>query len=145
MIVDGAATLAIYSSVLTGRQITHALGIAPTEVHERGDLTRAGIAGRALGAEQLTYQRAQWSLDAPPVVDRSDATGLASVRALVDFVKHKADEIRALRPMCDTIIWWHGSSDSSQGGFVMPADLLADLASIGCDLYGAAYFDEEDA
>ena len=147
MIIDGTATLVIYSDTLTAAEVTDALGITPTEAHEKGDPTRAGIAGRPLRADRLTYQRAQWSLEAPQPEDQPDDTELASVSRLVDIVKHKADELRALRATCETIIWWYGSSDNSQGGFVMTAGLLADLGSLGCDLYGTAYLDdaEEDA
>ena len=144
MIVDGTATLAIYSEVLTVAQITESLGLVPTEAHDRGETTRAGLAGRPLRAEFLTYQRTHWTLDAPHSGDPSDETGLASVWALVDALIHRAPELLALRDTCETIIWWHGSSDSSQGGFVIPGPLLADLAALGCDFYGTAYLDEVD-
>lgn len=44
---------------------------------------------------------------------------------------------------CETIIWWAGDSDSVQRGFVIPADLLKDLASLGCDFYGTAHLEDD--
>ncbi|WP_223622937.1 hypothetical protein [Microbacterium sp. EST19A] len=59
-------------------------------------------------------------------------------------VEGKADVLSALRPACDTVISWYGSSDSSQGGFVMDAELLAGLAALGCVLVGTTYLSDEE-
>ncbi|MDR6867946.1 hypothetical protein J2Y69_002554 [Microbacterium resistens] len=138
---DGMATLSIYSDHLTAAQITDVLGIPPTRTHERGDPTYAARSGRPHLAKHLTYPQAQWHLNSP-VAEGFGAFG--SLRALLDSVKPQATRIRDLRPSCETIIWWHGSSDSSQGGFAMPANVISDLAAIGCDLYGTTYLAEED-
>lgn len=78
------------------------------------------------------------------LIDPGDQTGFGSVRALVSVFRGKAATLARLRPDCETIIWWSGDSDSTQGGFVLPADLIADLAAFGCDLYGTAFLDEDN-
>ncbi|WP_341947187.1 DUF4279 domain-containing protein [Microbacterium sp. LWH11-1.2] len=137
MITDGRATLSIYSTEMTAVEITTALGIVPSKTYEQGDLTPSGRAGRLLKPQYLTYQQAGWHLDAPDSVDDPDA--FRSLRALVRSIERKAEVLRTLRPACDTVIRWYGSSDSSQGGFVMDAELLVGLAALGCDLVGTAY------
>lgn len=142
MITDGQATLAIYSTEMTAAEITAALGITPSRANEQGDLTRSGRAGRALKPQYLRYQHAGWHLDAPDSYDDPDA--FRSLRALVRAVESKAEILRALRPACDTKIWWYGSSDSSQGRFVMDAELISGLAALGCDLFGTTYLDDQE-
>lgn len=142
VITDGKATLSIYSTEMTAVEITAALGITPSKANEHGELTPSGRAGRHLKPQYLTYQQAGWHLDAPDSVDDPDA--FRSLRALVRSIEGRADVLRTLRPACDTVIRWYGSSDSSQGGFVMDAELLAGLAALGCDLVGTTYLSDEE-
>ena len=144
MIRGNRSTLSVYSDVRTAVQITAVLGLEPHLSNETGDPTRAALVGRNLKPEAMTYQRAHWSFTADDsMVDAEDETGFSSLRVLIDVFRDRADALASLRPDCETVIWWSGDSDSSQGGFVIPADLLTDLALLGCDLYGTAYLGGE--
>jgi hypothetical protein len=139
------STLSVYSDVRSTAEITAVLGLQPHRNAEKGDLKAAARAGRPLGSPHRAYERSHWSFQAEEDrIDPNDQTGFASLRVPVDVFREKADVLEALRSDCETIIWWSGDSDSGQGGFVMPADLLVDLARIGCDLYGTAFLHEAD-
>jgi hypothetical protein len=143
MIVGDRSTLSIYSHARTAAEITAILGLQPSESAEKGEPKRAALAGRQLAPRHMTYERSQWSFDAEKsAADPDDETGFASLRVLVDVFRDKGQLLESLRADCETIVWWSGDSDSSQGGFVLPADLLADLARLGCDLYGTAFLGE---
>lgn len=129
MIVSSRATLSVYSETVTAAEVTAALGIEPTRSSERAGSTKP---------------RSHWTLDVAEV-DPDDAGGFEAVARLVGLLRDRADALAALRPACETIIWWSGDSDGTQGGFVIPAALLVDLAALGCDLYGTAYLAETDA
>lgn len=145
MIVRSRSTLSIYSEVRTSAEITSTLGLEPSRNADLGELTRAALAGRRLEPRFMIHQRTHWSFDADESLDDSDdPTGVRSLRVLVGHFRLRTDALRSLRPDCETIIWWSGDSDSAQGGFAIPADLLADLALLGCDLYGTAYLDDEN-
>jgi hypothetical protein len=145
MIVDSRSSLSLYSELRTAAEITVVLSLEPDDSEEMGEPTRAARAGRNLSPKYMIDQRAHWSLDADPsAVDPDDKTGFGSLRVLVAAIRNSAPALESLRPDCETIIWWSGYSDSVQGGFVKPADLIANLALLGCDLYGTAYFDEDD-
>ncbi len=144
MIVRSRSSISIYSDSRSAVEMTKALEIQPHHSNELGDPTRSALAGRVLKPEYMTYQRARWSFDADQsLIDPEDETGFGSLRVLVNVFRPRAAALASLRADCETIIWWSGDSDSSQGGFVIPADLLADLAILGCDLYGTAYLDED--
>lgn len=142
MITDGHASLVIRSDATTAAQMTVTLGLEPSEAHEIGEPTRAAMAGRSLSPEWMSYQVAWWKLDAP---DEQSDDPFGSLRGLLHLLAESTDALETLRASCETRIWWHGSSDSSQGGFVMDADLLKALAKSGCDLYGTAYLDGGDS
>ena len=145
MIVTSRSSLSIYSDARTAVEMTRVLGIDPHYSNEIGDPTSAALAGRVLKPKYMTYQRAHWSFDADEsLIDPEDETGFASLRVLVDVFRPRAAALATLRADCETIIWWSGDSDSEQGGFVIPADLLSDLAALGCDLYGTAYLEQDD-
>lgn len=145
MIRYNRSSLCVYSESRTAQEVTEVLGIEPTESHEKGAPTRAGLAGRPLKAQYLTYQQSGWIYDADESSgDPDDQTGFSSLRTLVDVFADRADALAELRENCDTVIWWSGDSDSSQGGFVIPAALLADTARLGCDLRGTAWIDSDD-
>ncbi|HEY4153164.1 MAG TPA: hypothetical protein VGM38_07555 [Pseudolysinimonas sp.] len=145
MIRGNRSTLAVYSQLRTAAEMTAVLDLEPHESNEVGEPTRAALAGRDLKPEAMAYQRAHWSFTADEsLVDPEDETGFSSLRVLLDVFRDRANAISSLRPDCETVIWWSGDSDSSQGGFVIPADLLADIALLGCDLYGTAYLIDED-
>ncbi len=144
MIVSSRSTLQISSDSLTVAEMTSVLGIAPHHSHEKGDATRSALAGRKLEAEYMTYPSALWSFEADEsAVDPDDHTGFGSLRVLVEAFSGRLGALNSLKQSCKLAISWAGESDSSQGGFVIPADLLADLAAMGCDLYGTAYIDDK--
>jgi hypothetical protein len=128
MIVSSRATLGVYSDTVTAAEVTAVLGIEPTRFSERAGSTKP---------------RSHWTLEVPSV-DPDDDGGFEAVALLVELLRDRADALAALRPACETIIWWSGDSDGTQGGFVIPASLLADLAVLGCDLYGTAFLAETD-
>ncbi|MFJ3491766.1 hypothetical protein [Leifsonia aquatica] len=137
MIVANRSSLSIFSETRTVAEITEALGIEPHSSADAGQPTRAAVAGRSLAAEYMRHQRTKWTFDSgPSFVDGEDDQGVGSLRAVVDVFRGKADVLRSLRPDCETVIWWSATSDNSQGTFVVPADLLADLALLGCELRG---------
>jgi hypothetical protein len=143
MIVTNRATLAVYSDEMSATAISEVLGIQPHSSNERGDPTAAALAGIDVRTDLLTHQRAHWSFDADlSDVDPDDGTGFGALRALIEAFRSKFEALNDLKPRCELIVWWSGYSDSDQGGFVIPADLLVDLAAMGCDLYGTAYLDD---
>jgi hypothetical protein len=143
MIVHSRSSLSIYSEIRTAAEMTAVLGIHPSDSNEIGEPTKAAFPGR--NAANATYQRAHWTLGADEsAVDLQDTTGFASLRVLIAAIRDSAQALKSLRPDCETIIWWSGYSDSVQGGFVMPADLIADIALLGCDLYGTAYLEDDE-
>lgn len=145
MIVANRSTLSIYSDTRAVAEITAALGIEPQNGADVGQPTRAALAGRALAAEYMSHQRTSWSFDSgPSFVDGEDDQGVGSLRALVEVFRGKADVLRSLRPECEMVIWWSGDADSSQGTFVIPADLLADLALLGCEFRGTTFLDDDE-
>ncbi|MEV4735785.1 MULTISPECIES: DUF4279 domain-containing protein [unclassified Microbacterium] len=129
---------------MTVREISALLGLEPTRSGDKGDLTPAGRAGRNLAPEYLRYPRAFWSLGA---IDREpsaeDRTGFSALRELVEILAPVADALAVLREGGETIIWWSGDSDSTQGGFVLEADLITRLAALGCHVYGTAFLSED--
>lgn len=145
MIRGNRASLSIHSDTKTVAEISAMLGLEPTAWGDKGDLTRAGRAGRNYAPERLTRQRTYWSLmksvDEPSAVDQ---TGFAALRALVRRLEPNAQALAELRVGGETRLWWSGDSDSTQGGFVLAADLISSLAALGCDVFGTAYLTEND-
>jgi hypothetical protein len=43
---------------------------------------------------------------------------------------------------CDARIWWSLDSDSTQGGFILPADLADSISALGVDIHATVYLDE---
>jgi hypothetical protein len=145
MVVDSSASLAIYSDTHTAAEVTSTLGIEPTTGGEIGDAKHPPrIGGDGTPARQFFYNQATWIFDIPEGQDSDDESGFASVRQLVDAFRDKSQELAQLRINYRTVIWWSGQSDSFQGGFVIPADLLSDLGALGCDLFGTVYTGEGD-
>ncbi len=62
--------------------------------------------------------------------------GQRSLRELVARLVPKAAEVRALAAELDAAIRWSAHSDSTQGGFVLNAELLAGIAALGVPLFG---------
>ncbi len=145
MIRGNRASLSIHSDTKTVAEISEILGLEPTAWGDKGDLTPAGRAGRNHTPERLTRQRTYWSLtesDHEPVA--GDQTGFSALRALVARLEPNVQALMELRRGGETTLWWSGDSDSTQGGFVLEADLIRCLSMLGCDLFGTAFLAESD-
>ena len=112
----------IHSHTLSHSEITAALGLDPTWTAD---------------GEHVTWVLEQPGEDAQYV----DGTGSLCLEKLVARLEGLAQNLAQLRETCDTTIWWHGSSNSEQGGFELHAQLVAGLGLLGCDLVGTVYFD----
>ena len=112
----------IHSDTLSHSDITAALGLEPTWTAD---------------GEHVT-----WVLDQPGEDEQyDDATGSLCLEKLVARLEGLAQNLAQLREACDTTIRWFGTSNSEQGGFELPAQLVAGLGVLGCDLVGTVYFD----
>lgn len=121
------------------------LGIYPMSSGDVGELTSAGRNGVNVAPERRRHQRAFWSItDTDDDTDPEDGTGFASLRKLVARLAPHVNALADLRRTGETIIWWSGDSDSTQGGFVLEADLIVALAGLGCPVYGTAYLSKDD-
>lgn len=138
MIVESSASLVITSTNLTAEQITQSLGIEPSVSRNIGD-PRGALRPDASGmVVQRKEHETYWRLDSG--AGRA-ADSFSSLVAVVKLLRDKGDRLASLSPMCTTVNVWSGFSDSEQGGFVLPAQLLLDLGALGCDLLGTAYLE----
>lgn len=145
MIQGNRASLSIHSDTKTVAEISAMLGLEPTDWGDKGDLTPAGRAGRNYAPERLTHQRTFWSLtESVDEPNADDQTGFSALRALVVRLEPNAPVLMELRQGGETTLWWSGDSDSTQGGFVLEADLIHDLSKLGCDVFGTAFLAEDD-
>lgn len=145
MIQGNRASLSIHSDTKSVAEISAMLGLQPTDWGDRGDLTPTGLAGRNYAPERLTYQQTYWSLtESVDEPSGDDQTGFSALRALVVRLEPRAQALAELRQGGETVLWWSGDSDSTQGGFVLEADLIDHLAKLGCDVFGTAYLAEDD-
>jgi hypothetical protein len=135
VVPNGDATLIIKSTTLTIRQITEALGLQPSRTAERGEPISPTM--------QRSREESIWALDGAPSSDPSDQTGFGSMRNLLAALQDKTEVIESLRASCRILLDWHGFSDSEQGGFVMPSDVIRAAAGLGCDLFGTVYLDPD--
>jgi hypothetical protein len=145
MVIDNSASLALYSETHSAVAVTEALGLVPETSGEIGDAkhpVRIGADGQPV--RQFFYKEATWIYKVPEEVDPNDQSGFSSVRRLVDLFREKSKVLAELRENYRTVIWWAGFSNSSQGGFVIDADLLVSLGELGCDLFGTVYIDDDE-
>jgi heme-degrading monooxygenase HmoA len=139
VVVDSSAILKILSDSLTCDEITKALGIEPSLSHDKGDpkgKPRPDAHGTLV---QRRYDSAVWSWHA----ETSDDTtvGPSSLEQIVSTFASRADALATLRESCTILVDYRGHSDSTQGGFVFPAEVVAGLAALGCDVFGSVYTD----
>jgi hypothetical protein len=144
MIRGNRASFSVYSDTKTVNEISVMLGLEPTRSGDKGDLTPAGRAGRDLAPERLRYQQTHWSLSVVNEPSEEDQTGFSSLRELMAMLQPSSQVLAELRQGGETRLWWSGDSDSTQGGFVLEADLISYLAKLGCDVFGTAYLAEND-
>ena len=134
MVIDGYASLVISSKTRRLEDITALLGIEPTSYWELGDPHTWQM--RDKPPESHPRRSSIWALHIHDVEfdHPEDETGLASLRRLADLLKGKGPILESLRPELDPTILWTGDSDSTQGGFYVPIDLVRDLSDLGCDI-----------
>lgn len=144
MIRGNRASFSVYSDTKTVGEISAMLGLEPSSSGEKGDLTPAGRAGRDLAPERLRYERADWSLTVVNKPSDEDQTGFSSLRALMARLQPSSQVLAELRQGGETTLSWSGDSDSTQGGFVLEADLISYLAQLGCDVFGTAFLTDDD-
>jgi heme-degrading monooxygenase HmoA len=142
MIVDSSASLSIYSVTRSAADISRALGVEPTESHEIGSPRRAPRSDAHGGILHTVWENSHWSIDAPPPNGDEEPDSFSCLMRLAGILGDKVDVLARLREDCETVIWYSGRSDSSQGGFVFPADVLLAIARLGCELCGTAYLSD---
>ncbi len=135
MIQFARASFSIHSTETDPDRITEALGLQPTKVGRIGE-------GRGLGKPR---SRHYWGVDGPRLGNtEEDQTGSAALAELVSIMRPAAGKVQNLPADCDAAIWWSADSDSTQGGFVLPAELLSALAELGVPLFGTIYVESDD-
>jgi hypothetical protein len=129
MITRDIASLVIQSRTEPAGPLTAALGLTPSRVSEIG-----------------RRPHSNWIYETEVAIPPEDpeSNRFASVRELLARIAPIGPQLRTLRPRYEYRIDWGGFSDSTQGGFVLPADVLAGLAALDCDLWGTVYLDERD-
>jgi hypothetical protein len=133
MIESGRASFVVTSTDTEPQVVSDILGLEPSEVIPKGTVLRSG----------RVREHHTWSID----VDNrdnteEDQTGTRPLRELLDSLRRAAGQVAGLPNDCEARLWWYGSSDSTQGGFVLPADLARDIAALGVDLYATVYLDD---
>jgi hypothetical protein len=143
--IDGKATLVISSHTHMASDVTRALGILPDWSAERGD-ERVRDDGTSVSLRRRYFESAMWALevDASPAtmmaVDEDAAKGFGTLYVLVDRLLGRGPSLAMLRDNDYAMyIRWYGTSGSAQGGFLLPKDLLRDIAELGCDFFGNVY------
>lgn len=110
--------------------VTQHLGLSPTTVSRKGDVSRSG----------RVRQHHTWAVDAGTFSnDDDDQTGTAALAALLEQCRVAFGRVGSLPEDCRARIVWSADSDSAQGGFVLTAELAAQIAALGVDLYGTVY------
>jgi hypothetical protein len=110
--------------------------MSPARSHDRGEPRN--------GTSRKTWEDSGWSSKHYQGDNDEDQTGFSSLRLLFDAFDEKLAVIHQLQTDFELTIWWSGRSDSTQGGFVLPADLVQRLAQYRCDFFGTAFLAEED-
>jgi hypothetical protein len=134
MIQSGRASLTVVSTETDPALISEILGIVPTRVKRRGSLRRSG----------RPLEHNVWTIE----VERSsntdaDETGTRPLSDLVASVRPAIGKLSLLPTDCEARIWWSADSDSTQGGFVIPAALAANIAALAVDVHATVYLEED--
>lgn len=126
MIQSGLATLTVLSITTTPETISSILGIEPTRVVLKDTVLRSGWVQKANA----------WTVDSDRMDNTpDDQTGTGALRWLLERCRPAAGRVELLPEDCQTRIWWTADSDSTQGGFVLPVELAAEIAALGADVY----------
>ena len=85
-----------------------------------------------------------WSLDVESLDNTDDDhTGTRALRELLLRASGAFGRVGNLPNDCETRVWWSADSDSSQGGFVLPIDLVKQISALGVDVHATVYLDDE--
>lgn len=116
----------IFGEIVTAREITERLGIAPTEAHEKGEQIRTRSARAA------TWTTAVWLLDSGlPTTSPIES----HVEALLDKLEDHGEDLRQLsKEGCVSELFLGFASISGQGGFTLEHALTVRLAKLPVDL-----------
>ena len=133
MIRSGRASLVVLSSDTEPATVSEILTIAPTEVARKGAARPSG----------RVRERHKWSLDVGTLANtEDDQTGSGALRELLIRASGAVGRVQDLPDDCDIHLWWSAGSDSSQGGFVLPVELVNQISALGVDVYVTVYLDE---
>lgn len=134
MIRSGRASLVVLSTETEPATISEILTITPSKVAPKGAVLRSG----------RVREHHVWSLVVESLDNTGeDQTGTRALRELLRRASGAFGRVGKLPSDCDTRVWWSADSDSSQGGFVLPLDLVGQISALGVDVYATIYFDEE--
>jgi len=133
MIQSGRASLTVVSNETDPARISEILGLLPTSIEGRGSVRRSG----------RTLDHNVWTLDIGRSANTDkDEAGTGALHSLLSVARPAAGNFPLLPADCDAKIWWSADSDSSQGGFVISADLATNIAALGIDVYATVYLEE---
>lgn len=136
MIRSGLASLVVLSTETEPHVITEILRVEPTDVVLRGTELRSG----------RVQECHVWRVDSDRMDNTSDdQSGTIALRWVLDAGRAAAGRVGQLPGDCETRIWWTADSDSTQGGFVLPIELMQEIVAIGVDLYTTVNLDDSRA
>jgi len=133
MIRSGRASLVVLSTGTDPVTISETLALAPTKVEPKGAVLRSG----------RVREHHVWSLDVETLDNDGDLTGTRALRELLACARRAFGRIGKLPTDCDARVWWSADSDSTQGGFVLPIDLVDEISALGVDVYATVYLDDD--
>lgn len=120
-----AGSIRIWSQTVGASEISARLGITADGQFERGSLMSPRNLAGARRESSLWIQHSGLAKDS----DLAD-----HVRALVGLVDGCREELAGLSVDCEMDLFLGFGSENGQGGCVLPADLLADVAALGLDI-----------
>lgn len=136
MIRSDRAFFSVQSTFTTPAEISQILALEPTDVTEMGTVSRLG----------RVREHHSWSIRIETLDNTDeDQTGTRALRTLLEQCISARGRVEELPTDCDARIWWSGDSDSSQGGFVLEADLAQMIAALAIDLMATVYFDDDES
>lgn len=142
MIVENHASFTVSSTTRTAAEVTRILGLDPTTAHEIGD-ARLQPSGAPVQHPPFEWDRSVWNLSADHDGTGDDQSGTSSLASVVTPLTERVAQLDQLRADCQFRLSWWGDSDSSQGGLVLPEELLPKLASLRCSVFMTSYFSED--
>lgn len=120
-----AGSIRITSRTVRAEEISARLGIVPDEQFEKGSLTSPRNPGSARRETSVWIRRSGLG---------SDCRLEEHVAALVRLVDGCHEELTRLSANGDLELYLGFGSENGQGGCVLPAHLLADVAGLGLDI-----------